>query len=63
VSEHLGERLLEFIPSFIDEEQDFDTYLMRSLRILYREHKLMEKGGHLGSEMTVTYGAFDCCSR
>jgi hypothetical protein len=54
VSEHVAERLLEFIPSFLDEEQDFDTYLLRSLRTLYREHKLMEKGSHLGSEMIVT---------
>jgi hypothetical protein len=31
-------------PSFVNEEEDFDTYLLTSLRKLYRKHDLMEKG-------------------
>ena len=54
VSETVAKQLLEFIPHFVDEEQDFDTYLLTSLRDLYREHKLLGKGDHLGSEMILS---------
>ena len=53
VSEDVARQLVEFIPCFVDEEQDFDAYLLSSLRKLYREHGLMQKGGHLGSQMII----------
>jgi putative DNA primase/helicase len=40
----------KIIPLFVDEEQDFDTYLLSSLRKLFRKRNLLIKGGHLASE-------------
>jgi uncharacterized protein DUF3854/uncharacterized protein DUF3631 len=54
ISQYVADQLLKFIPGFSNEEEDFDTYLLTSLRKLYREHDLMEKGDHLGSEMILT---------
>jgi Protein of unknown function (DUF3631) len=53
ISQNVADQLLKFIPDFVNEEEDFDTYLLTSLRKLYREHDLMEKGSHLGSEMIL----------
>ena len=54
ISQGVADQLLKYIPDFINEEEDFDTHLLTSLRKLYREHDLMEKGSHLGSEMILT---------
>jgi hypothetical protein len=53
VSEIVAQQLLAFVPSFIDEEQDSATYLLNSLRNLYREHNQMTREGFLGSEAIV----------
>jgi hypothetical protein len=53
LSAQAAEALLRYIPSFIDEEQDYATYLLDSLRKLYREHNQMTKDGFLGSEAIV----------
>jgi len=44
------ELVKKVIPLFVDEEQDFDTYLLDSLRKLYRKQNLLIKGGHMASE-------------
>jgi len=53
VSPAVARQLLSFIPSFIDEEQDYNTYLLDSLRKLYREHSQLTKDGFMGSEAIV----------
>jgi putative DNA primase/helicase len=53
VSEFVAQQLLNFIPYFSDEEQDYATYLLNSLRKLYREHGQLTKEGFLGSEAIV----------
>jgi hypothetical protein len=40
VDKEVAEELLKNIPEFGGEEQDFDTYLLTSLRNLYRKHNL-----------------------
>jgi len=49
----VAQQLLAFVPCFIDEEQDYATYLLNSLRRLYREHGQLTKEGFLGSEAIV----------
>jgi putative DNA primase/helicase len=53
VSEAVAQQLVSFIPSFIDEEQDYNTYLLDSLRKLYREHDQLTEEGFMGSEAIV----------
>jgi hypothetical protein len=57
ISANVAEKLLGFIPSFVNEEQDFDTYLFRSLRDICRNQfgdlNHIEKGAHLGSDMIL----------
>jgi putative DNA primase/helicase len=53
VSQAVAQKLVSFIPSFIDEEQDYNTYLLNSLRKLYREHGQLTKDGFMGSETIV----------
>jgi hypothetical protein len=48
VSQAVAEKLVSFIPLFIDEEQDYATYLLDSLRRLYREHDQLTKDGFIG---------------
>jgi len=47
------ELVKKIIPLFVDEEQDFDTYLLASLRQLYRRKNLLILGGHMASEMIL----------
>lgn len=54
VSPFVANQTLKFLPNFTNESEDFDTYLLTSLRKLFSKHDLMEKGGHLGSEMIIT---------
>ena len=53
VSQTVAKKLVSFIPSFIDEEQDYTTYLLDSLRKLYREHSQLTENGFMGSEAIV----------
>jgi putative DNA primase/helicase len=53
VSQAVARQLVNFIPSFVDEEQDYATYLLDSLRKLYREHGQLTKDGFMGSEAIV----------
>jgi putative DNA primase/helicase len=53
VSQKTAERLLAFIDEFIDEEQDFATYLLDSLRTLYHEHGQLTEDGFMGSEAII----------
>jgi len=53
VSQAVAQQLVSFIPSFIDEEQDYNTYLLNSLRKLYCEHGQLTKDGFMGSEAIV----------
>jgi len=53
VSQAVAQQLVKFIPSFIDEGQDYATYLLDSLRKLYREHNELTKDGFIGSEAIV----------
>jgi putative DNA primase/helicase len=53
VSELVAQQLVGFVPCFIDEEQDYATYLLDSLRKLYRAHGQLTKEGFLGSEAIV----------
>lgn len=53
VNSGVAQQLLGFIPSFVDEEKDHATYLLDSLRKLYREHGQLTKGGFMGSEAIV----------
>jgi hypothetical protein len=53
VSQAVARQLMSFIPCFIDEEQDYATYLLDSLRKLYREHGQLTKDGFMGSEAIV----------
>jgi putative DNA primase/helicase len=53
VSHAVAEKLVSFIPSFIDEEQDYNTYLLDSLRKLYREHGELTEDGFMGSDAIV----------
>jgi putative DNA primase/helicase len=53
VSSGVAQQLLEVIPSFVDQDQDFATYLLDSLRKLYRKHDQLTKDGFLGSETIV----------
>jgi hypothetical protein len=53
ISANVAEKLLGFIPSFVNEEQDFDTYFLSALRDLYRNQAdgdadFMKNGGHWG---------------
>jgi hypothetical protein len=53
VSSTVARQLLETIPLFIDEEQDFATYLLASLRKLYHEQDQLRSAGFMGSEVIV----------
>src|SRR5215469_15887823 len=53
VSQTVAQKLLNVIPSFIDEEQDYNTYLLDSLRKLYREHDQLTKDGFIGSDAII----------
>jgi putative DNA primase/helicase len=48
-----GKQLMDAIPLFVDEEQDFATYLLNSLRELYREEKQLNDSGFTGSEAII----------
>jgi hypothetical protein len=54
IGDDIAEKLLAYIPKFHDDDVDFASYLLNSLRDLCREHNLMIEGGHLGSEMIIT---------
>src|SRR5262249_2885971 len=49
----VAQQLVGFVPYFTDEEQNYVTYLLDSLRKLYREHGQLTREGFLGSEMLV----------
>ena len=53
ISEDVATQLIGHIPAFVNEEQDFDTSLLSSVRDIYRDHDQMHKGGHPGSEVIV----------
>jgi putative DNA primase/helicase len=53
VNQAVAEKLVSFIPSFIDEEQDYSTYLLDSLRKLYSEYDQLTKDGFMGSDAIV----------
>lgn len=53
VSDGVARQLLETVGFFVDEEQDFATCLLNSLRRLYREHGQLTKEGFMGSEAIV----------
>jgi hypothetical protein len=50
VSEDACQRLIKAIDSFVNEEEDFATYLLASLRTLYREKGEMTPEGFLASD-------------
>jgi putative DNA primase/helicase len=53
VSAAVSKQLLNAIPLFVDEEQDFATYLLASLRQLYLEKDQLNDEGFMGSEAIV----------
>ena len=53
VSQAVAEKLVSFIPSFVDEEQDYNTYLIDSLHKLYSEFGQLTKDGFMGSDAIV----------
>jgi putative DNA primase/helicase len=53
VSQAVAEKLVSFIPSFIDQEQDYNTYLISSMHKLYSEYDQLVKGGYMGSDAIV----------
>lgn len=53
VSEAAAHQLVSSIAFFTDEEQDYATYLLNSLRKVYREHDQLTKDGFMGSEAIV----------
>ena len=53
VSEDAKTRLIEAIPFFVNEEEDFTTYLLDSLRKLSREKGEMKQDGFLSSDVII----------
>jgi hypothetical protein len=53
ISTEAAQELLECANEFGDEQEDFATYLLESIRKLYRENDQLKEGGFMGSETIV----------